>query len=54
MIISSITAGRYLQIENSGTSDPSIGIAYQNLQKASNQLKATFILSEDESLETHR
>lgn len=122
MIISSITAGRYLQIENSGTSDPYIGsshapmtgmirywnnkfevydgsvwmqlgqtfptiklhedavkaiewsikqieaetkikelcknhpaveIAYQNLQKASDQLKATIILSEDESLETN-
>ena len=122
MIISSITAGPYIQIENSGTSDPYVGnsnapmtgmvrywnhnfevydgstwlqlgqafptiklhedavkaiewsikqieaetkikelcknhpaveIAYQNLQKASDQLKATIILSEDESLETN-
>ena len=123
MIIRSITAGRYLQIENSSASDPYIGssnapmtgmirywnnkfevydgsvwwqlgqafptinlhedavkaiewsikqieeetkikelcknhpaveMAYQNLQKASEQLRTTIILSEDESLETHR
>lgn len=32
---------------------PAVEIAYQNLQKASDQLKATIILSEDESLETN-